>query len=102
MVSAGQENSPGRIGGLPPFLGFLPKWIVIQSVVINNQLFLISILIVITLITLFFYLRLCYSAFILNYFELNTNYFIIYKKNIIFTYIILNLFIPISIGKKVY
>lgn len=69
------------LGGLPPFLGFLPKWIVIQSISINRQLFLIIILTVITLITLYFYLRLCYSAFILNYHESNINYFIIYKTN---------------------
>jgi NADH-ubiquinone oxidoreductase chain 2 len=24
------------LGGLPPFLGFLPKWIVIQTIITNN------------------------------------------------------------------
>jgi len=59
------------LGGLPPFLGFFSKWIVIQYVSINNQLFLIIILTVTTLITLYFYLRICYSAFIINYTENN-------------------------------
>lgn len=59
------------LGGLPPFLGFFSKWIVIQYVSINNQLFLIIVLTLTTLITLYFYLRLCYSAFILNYTENN-------------------------------
>nr|ACF40662.1 NADH dehydrogenase subunit 2 [Phortica sp. 2 XH-2008]ACF40663.1 NADH dehydrogenase subunit 2 [Phortica sp. 2 XH-2008]ACF40664.1 NADH dehydrogenase subunit 2 [Phortica pinguiseta]ACF40670.1 NADH dehydrogenase subunit 2 [Phortica sp. 2 XH-2008] len=59
------------LGGLPPFLGFLPKWIVIQQLSFNNQYFLLIILTVSTLITLFFYLRICYSAFMLNYFENN-------------------------------
>lgn len=62
------------LGGLPPFLGFIPKWITIQYLTFNNQLFLISIIIIITLVTLFFYLRLCYTAFILNYYENNWIY----------------------------
>nr|QTZ19007.1 NADH dehydrogenase subunit 2 [Mycomya sp. WQY006] len=62
------------LGGLPPFLGFLPKWIVIQSLIYNNQYFLIMIMIFMSLITMYFYLRICYSAFMLNYTEQNWNY----------------------------
>nr|QXG19529.1 NADH dehydrogenase subunit 2 [Drosophila silvestris] len=57
------------LGGLPPFLGFLPKWIVIQQLTFCNQYFQLLILLTSTLITLFFYLRICYSAFMLNYTE---------------------------------
>nr|UOU85292.1 NADH dehydrogenase subunit 2 [Compsobata cibaria] len=59
------------LGGLPPFLGFMPKWMVIQSLTINNQLFLMTIMTMLTLVTLFFYLRLCYTSFMLNYHEMN-------------------------------
>nr|AEZ35038.1 NADH dehydrogenase subunit 2 [Amiota xishuangbanna] len=59
------------LGGLPPFLGFLPKWIIIQQLSFNNQMTLLVILMISTLITLFFYLRICYSAFMLNYYENN-------------------------------
>nr|YP_009652925.1 NADH dehydrogenase subunit 2 [Fucellia costalis]QCG69877.1 NADH dehydrogenase subunit 2 [Fucellia costalis] len=59
------------LGGLPPFLGFFPKWVVIQSLTINNQLFLLTFMVLMTLITLYFYMRLCYSAFMLNYYENN-------------------------------
>nr|ADW41299.1 NADH dehydrogenase subunit 2 [Drosophila borealis] len=59
------------LGGLPPFLGFLPKWIVIQQLTFCNQYFQLMILLTSTLITLFFYLRICYSAFMLNYYENN-------------------------------
>nr|QNE85570.1 NADH dehydrogenase subunit 2 [Botanophila fugax] len=59
------------LGGLPPFLGFFPKWIVIQSLTINNQLFLLTFMVLMTLIVLYFYMRLCYSAFMLNYYENN-------------------------------
>nr|ADF57858.1 NADH dehydrogenase subunit 2 [Stegana undulata] len=59
------------LGGLPPFLGFLPKWLVIQQLSLESHYFILMILMMSTLITLFFYLRICYSAFMLNYFENN-------------------------------
>lgn len=80
------------LGGLPPFLGFFPKWIVIQSLVINNQLFLLTFIVLITLITLYFYIRLCYRAFILNYYENNWLVNSIYKSIFIKIFIICSFF----------
>nr|YP_009741697.1 NADH dehydrogenase subunit 2 [Thaumatosmylus hainanus]QID76376.1 NADH dehydrogenase subunit 2 [Thaumatosmylus hainanus] len=54
------------LGGLPPFLGFLPKWLVIQNLALNYS-FMIFIMVILTLITLFFYIRITYAAFMLNY-----------------------------------
>nr|YP_002261339.1 NADH dehydrogenase subunit 2 [Gryllotalpa pluvialis]ACG59296.1 NADH dehydrogenase subunit 2 [Gryllotalpa pluvialis] len=54
------------LGGLPPFLGFLPKWLVIQSLVYENT-FLITTMVILTLMTLFFYMRLSLSAFLMFY-----------------------------------
>nr|UOU85331.1 NADH dehydrogenase subunit 2 [Cordilura albipes] len=68
------------LGGLPPFLGFFPKWIIIQSLTINNQLFMLTFMVLMTLITLYFYIRLCYSAFMLNHFENNWLNFSNYKS----------------------
>nr|QNV11707.1 NADH dehydrogenase subunit 2 [Chrysotoxum bicinctum] len=68
------------LGGLPPFLGFIPKWLTIQYLTFNNQLFMMTIMIIMTLMTLFFYLRLCYTAFMLNYYENNWNYKIYLNK----------------------
>nr|AID22228.1 NADH dehydrogenase subunit 2 [Pseudostegana bifasciata] len=73
------------LGGLPPFLGFLPKWLVIQQLSMNNNYFLLFIMILSALITLFFYLRICYSAFMLNYYENN------WMLNLNFNFISLNL-----------
>nr|YP_011002841.1 NADH dehydrogenase subunit 2 [Trichopoda pennipes]WPQ70558.1 NADH dehydrogenase subunit 2 [Trichopoda pennipes]WPQ70583.1 NADH dehydrogenase subunit 2 [Trichopoda pennipes] len=74
------------LGGLPPFLGFLPKWLIIQSLSMNNQFFLMTFMVLMTLITLFFYLRLCYTTFMLNYYEnnwlINSLYNSIYMKMI--------------------
>lgn len=57
------------LGGLPPFLGFLPKWIIIQGIVSHGYLFLITLIVLMALITLYFYIRIGYSAFILAHGE---------------------------------
>jgi NADH-ubiquinone oxidoreductase chain 2 len=53
------------LGGLPPFLGFLPKWIVIQSIIANNIAPLATVVVVTSLITLYYYLKISYSRFII-------------------------------------
>nr|YP_010117766.1 NADH dehydrogenase subunit 2 [Diplonevra funebris]QPN53539.1 NADH dehydrogenase subunit 2 [Diplonevra funebris] len=63
------------LGGLPPFLGFYPKWMVIELMSMN-QIFLISMMVMLTLLTLFFYIRMCYSSFLLNYYEIKWNNYI--------------------------
>nr|YP_010173051.1 NADH dehydrogenase subunit 2 [Bironella derooki]QSH90929.1 NADH dehydrogenase subunit 2 [Bironella derooki] len=66
------------LGGLPPFLGFLPKWLIIQNLTNMGQFFILFLSVCLTLITLYFYLRLSYSMFMLNYqknsWNLNNNY----------------------------
>nr|YP_010500020.1 NADH dehydrogenase subunit 2 [Adiscus speciosus]UWV18184.1 NADH dehydrogenase subunit 2 [Adiscus speciosus] len=46
------------LGGLPPFLGFLPKWLTIQQLTMDKNFAMSVILIMMTLIATFFYLRL--------------------------------------------
>nr|YP_010240536.1 NADH dehydrogenase subunit 2 [Nothybus sumatranus]QQV73778.1 NADH dehydrogenase subunit 2 [Syneches medoganus]QTF87877.1 NADH dehydrogenase subunit 2 [Nothybus sumatranus] len=75
------------LGGLPPFLGFFPKWLVIQALTFNNQMLLTTILIVMTMITLFYYLRLSYSAFLLNTSENNWIYSFKMNKTFYFIYL---------------
>nr|YP_009351248.1 NADH dehydrogenase subunit 2 [Aciculitermes maymyoensis]AQP29045.1 NADH dehydrogenase subunit 2 [Aciculitermes maymyoensis] len=53
------------LGGLPPFLGFLPKWIVIQAMITNNMVPLATIVVVTSLITLYYYLKISYSSFLI-------------------------------------
>nr|AVN67286.1 NADH dehydrogenase subunit 2 [Blaberus peruvianus] len=53
------------LGGLPPFLGFLPKWIIIQFMAYNSLIFISSIMVILSLITLYYYLRMSYSSFML-------------------------------------
>nr|YP_009973295.1 NADH dehydrogenase subunit 2 [Chinapotamon maolanense]QNH92746.1 NADH dehydrogenase subunit 2 [Chinapotamon maolanense] len=53
------------LGGLPPFAGFIPKWMLIQ-LLINNKLFIpLFFLLSSSLITLYFYLRITIFFFLL-------------------------------------
>nr|WGO57912.1 NADH dehydrogenase subunit 2 [Episymploce forficula] len=61
------------LGGLPPFLGFLPKWLIIQSMVNNNMSFIVTIMVVLSLITLYYYLRISYSSFMILHSEPSWN-----------------------------
>nr|YP_009485708.1 NADH dehydrogenase subunit 2 [Rhynocoris incertis]AVZ00844.1 NADH dehydrogenase subunit 2 [Rhynocoris incertis] len=54
------------LGGLPPFLGFLPKFVVIQLMILSQSYGMALILVLTTLITLFYYLRLISSILLIN------------------------------------
>nr|UPL65481.1 NADH dehydrogenase subunit 2 [Phaenacantha marcida] len=53
------------MGGLPPFLGFLPKWMVIQSMIYNGSFIIMLLMIMMSLITLIYYMRMISSALML-------------------------------------
>nr|YP_009110224.1 NADH dehydrogenase subunit 2 [Pseudoxya diminuta]AIW64984.1 NADH dehydrogenase subunit 2 [Pseudoxya diminuta] len=57
------------IGGLPPFIGFLPKWMVIQSMMEMNMTSIMLIMVMMTMVTLYYYLRISFSALIMSYTE---------------------------------
>nr|QSV10581.1 NADH dehydrogenase subunit 2 [Antheraea pernyi] len=58
------------LGGLPPFLGFFPKWIMINFLM-NNKFYLLTFLFVMmSLIIIFFYIRITYTCLMLNYFKM--------------------------------
>nr|WBK26869.1 NADH dehydrogenase subunit 2 [Bastilla crameri] len=67
------------LGGLPPFIGFFPKWIIINFLIMNKMYFLTFILIMMSLILLFFYIRIIYSTFMFNYIKMK--WFKMFIKN---------------------
>nr|WGO58211.1 NADH dehydrogenase subunit 2 [Blattella foliolata] len=77
------------LGGLPPFLGFMPKWFIIQSMVSNGMSFIITIMIVLSLITLYYYLRISYSSFMILHSEPSWN-IQIHKNKMMLTTLILS------------
>nr|YP_010954810.1 NADH dehydrogenase subunit 2 [Hemisodorcus macleayii]WMW30195.1 NADH dehydrogenase subunit 2 [Hemisodorcus macleayii] len=54
------------LGGLPPFLGFFPKWLTIQIMINENFSSLAMVMILTTLATLYFYMRITFSTLVLS------------------------------------
>nr|YP_009227901.1 NADH dehydrogenase subunit 2 [Acasta sulcata]AII19548.1 NADH dehydrogenase subunit 2 [Acasta sulcata] len=87
------------LGGLPPLLGFLPKWIAMM--VVSSSFPILMILIFSSLITLYFYTRLCFSTFTLYiqsmvWMNMNTSKKKIYFLSILTLFSILGI-IPLSL-----
>nr|UJG10815.1 NADH dehydrogenase subunit 2 [Ips typographus]UUG47420.1 NADH dehydrogenase subunit 2 [Ips typographus]UUG47537.1 NADH dehydrogenase subunit 2 [Ips typographus] len=57
------------LGGLPPFIGFFIKWITLNEMIYNKLFFLSIMLIILTLIALYFYLRMTFSTLMLSTME---------------------------------
>nr|AXI98857.1 NADH dehydrogenase subunit 2 [Pseudoniphargus salinus] len=72
------------IGGLPPFSGFVPKFIVIQSLLHDNLFFILFFLLLGTFISLFFYARMFLAVLMLkNSYNLQ-NFSYSYNMSLIF------------------
>nr|QUB07124.1 NADH dehydrogenase subunit 2 [Chrysochus chinensis] len=54
------------LAGLPPFLGFFPKWLTINYLIMEKNYFLSLSLVMFTLISIYFYLRLTFSMITLS------------------------------------
>nr|AAZ06527.1 NADH dehydrogenase subunit 2 [Anolis kemptoni] len=50
------------LGGLPPLTGFMPKWLILDGLIIQNLTPVAIIMAMATLLSLFFYLRLTYTT----------------------------------------
>nr|YP_010274813.1 NADH dehydrogenase subunit 2 [Capila translucida]UJV31508.1 NADH dehydrogenase subunit 2 [Capila translucida] len=81
------------MGGLPPFLGFFPKWIIINFMILNKFYIISFVFIMMSLMTLFFYIRIIYSCIMFNYLKLK--WFNFSFKNNYFFFILFNSLISI-------
>nr|AYQ19038.1 NADH dehydrogenase subunit 2 [Elateridae sp. 3 ACP-2013] len=61
------------LSGIPPFLGFLPKWLTIQALVQKEMIMLPTMMIIFTLITMYMYTRIVLSSLLMNINETNWN-----------------------------
>lgn len=55
-----------RLGGLPPIIGFYPKWLTINSIINSDQYILRFLIVIMTIITLYFYMRIVTSSLIIR------------------------------------
>nr|YP_010377563.1 NADH dehydrogenase subunit 2 [Lopinga achine]QYC92818.1 NADH dehydrogenase subunit 2 [Lopinga achine] len=67
------------LGGLPPFLGFFPKWLIINYLILNKFYIISFFFIFMSLIMLILYIRITYSSFM--FFSFKFKWFKIYIKN---------------------
>nr|QJQ37603.1 NADH dehydrogenase subunit 2 [Graphium parus] len=81
------------LGGLPPFLGFFPKWIIINFLINNNLNMISFIFIMMSLIMLFIYIRISYSSIIFNFFKMKWLKIYLKNNNLLF----INIFSMISL-----
>nr|YP_009158788.1 NADH dehydrogenase subunit 2 [Acipenser schrenckii x Huso dauricus]AKP18643.1 NADH dehydrogenase subunit 2 [Acipenser schrenckii x Huso dauricus] len=61
------------LGGLPPLTGFMPKWLILQELTKQNLPLTASIMALAALLSLFFYLRMCYAMTLTIAPNTNTN-----------------------------
>nr|AAY86090.1 NADH dehydrogenase subunit 2 [Plethodon dunni] len=70
MASSWMKNPPlastmmiilMSLGGLPPMSGFLPKWLILEEIIKQNMISLATTTAILTMLSLFFYLRLSYT-----------------------------------------
>nr|YP_010398601.1 NADH dehydrogenase subunit 2 [Dendroctonus rufipennis]UQK94999.1 NADH dehydrogenase subunit 2 [Dendroctonus rufipennis] len=62
------------LGGLPPFLGFLPKWMAVNQLINIDMHTMAFLLIISSLISLYFYLRITFTSLTLLTFEKNSKF----------------------------
>nr|UBA16572.1 NADH dehydrogenase subunit 2 [Pseudergolis wedah] len=67
------------LGGLPPFTGFFPKWMIINYLLMNNLIIISFFFIMFSLVMLFIYIRIIYSS--LMFYSLSLKWYKIYLKN---------------------
>nr|AHH92973.1 NADH dehydrogenase subunit 2 [Lethe dura] len=67
------------LGGLPPFLGFFPKWLIINYLILHKLYIISFFFIFMSLIMLIFYIRIIYSSFM--FFSFKFKWFKIFIKN---------------------
>lgn len=81
------------LGGLPPFIGFIPKWLTILFIIKLYNFIIPRILIIFTLLSIYIYLRITFSSFIIK--TCMSNISLKYKIN--FSLIFLNIIFLIII-----
>nr|UPI55403.1 NADH dehydrogenase subunit 2 [Dysdercus evanescens] len=84
------------MGGLPPFTGFLPKWLTIQSMMNSNLWLMMLLMVMMSLITLFYYLRMMYPLIMIYNTKMKWLNLMINSKTMI-TILLFNIMLPIML-----
>nr|AFI54786.1 NADH dehydrogenase subunit 2 [Urostylis sp. HL-2012] len=79
------------MGGMPPLLGFFPKWMVIEEMIMSSTI-MITIMILTSMLTLFFYLRIAFKLMMVQSMSNKYTMFNFEYSNMMF---IINMILPI-------
>nr|YP_010222654.1 NADH dehydrogenase subunit 2 [Urochela caudata]UCC46117.1 NADH dehydrogenase subunit 2 [Urochela caudata] len=79
------------MGGMPPLLGFFPKWMVIEEM-ITSSVIMITIMILSSMLTLFFYLRIAFKLMMIQTMSNKYTMFNFEYSNMMF---IINMILPL-------
>nr|YP_009946921.1 NADH dehydrogenase subunit 2 [Stenopsyche angustata]QOH91239.1 NADH dehydrogenase subunit 2 [Stenopsyche angustata] len=74
------------LGGMPPFIGFMPKWFLINNLMENKNFMLSITLFMISLINLYMYIKMMNSIICLNMFKHKWNN--MYNNNNMYMYLL--------------
>nr|YP_009441773.1 NADH dehydrogenase subunit 2 [Tetratoma fungorum]AOY39318.1 NADH dehydrogenase subunit 2 [Tetratoma fungorum] len=91
------------LAGLPPFIGFIPKWLTINWMIYNNFYLVAFMLTISTSIILFVYMRIIFSSLLISHFEpkmsqikINNFWMILINTFTLTSFIIMVLFINMA------
>nr|YP_010414441.1 NADH dehydrogenase subunit 2 [Kusala populi]URW11942.1 NADH dehydrogenase subunit 2 [Kusala populi] len=89
------------MGGMPPFLGFSIKLIIIEFAINNIMIINLVILIMFSLLVMFFYLRMTYLA--IMFFSMNSKWSMLKINKLSWMFIVINLFsLPLVLTIKIF
>nr|AWH61891.1 NADH dehydrogenase subunit 2 [Aphrophora maritima] len=80
------------LGGLPPLLGFMPKWMVIQSMVFSSNYLIGLIMVMTSLLTLFYYMRILVKMILINSVEMKWMKLMFFDSKLYFFICFTNMF----------
>nr|AUW38603.1 NADH dehydrogenase subunit 2 [Sphaerocoris annulus] len=82
------------LGGLPPFLGFLPKWMVIQTLIMDKLFIMMIIMVMCSLLSLFYYMRTM-TKMMITFSTMNKWVIMKSNKTLINMIMIINMSLPV-------
>nr|QFK69035.1 NADH dehydrogenase subunit 2 [Phymatostetha semele] len=80
------------MGGMPPMLGFMPKWMIIQLTVMFNMYIVVTMMVVSSLIVLFYYIQMSFSMLMINSQKLKWMELLITKNKMMIISFFINMF----------
>nr|YP_009488366.1 NADH dehydrogenase subunit 2 [Tingis cardui]AWD31625.1 NADH dehydrogenase subunit 2 [Tingis cardui] len=82
-----------NLGGMPPLPGFILKWMTMEYMVTSNMYSVMIMMLMSSMITLLFYMRLTYKNMMLS--SMNIKFFIKKINNYSYTLFMMNMFMPL-------